>query len=276
MDTPGLPTPTPTATSSPTPTPIAYQVLQDFDAVNPPVLPTGWAASNALSPDSILWQTSNSGLPSLPADSPPNAAWVNDPDATSDKSLYSPRIGESIHPKILSWPSAATTRLKMCTAVDPRSASTVAGFQDILSTGAFFFQCGYNGTLATQFCSPIAGRQHGPETGGFITTSVDLAVEAILGHTIVLRWRMGSDFSGVPGEGWRIDTITLTCERPTPTPTPTTTRTATPYPSAIPTATGTSTPTATPTLTPTAAPRLTPTPRVAPTPRPRPTPAAAP
>ena len=92
MDTPGLPTPTPTATSSPTPTPITCQVLQDFDAVNPPALPTGWAASNALSPDSILWQTSNSGLPSLPADSPPNAAWVNDPDATSDKSLYSPRI----------------------------------------------------------------------------------------------------------------------------------------------------------------------------------------
>jgi hypothetical protein len=29
-----------------------------------------------------------------------------------------------------------------------------SGFQDILSTGAFFFQGGYKGTLATQFCSP--------------------------------------------------------------------------------------------------------------------------
>jgi hypothetical protein len=39
------------------------------------------------------------------------------------------------------------------------------------------------------------------------------------GLPFVLRWRMGSDSSG-SGEGWRIDTIVTTCERPTPTPTP--------------------------------------------------------
>jgi hypothetical protein len=36
--------------------------------------------------------TSDSGDPSPPADSPPNAAFVNDPDAISDKYLYSPPI----------------------------------------------------------------------------------------------------------------------------------------------------------------------------------------
>ena len=214
-----------------------------------------------------------------PAGSPRNAAWVNDSDATSDKSLYSPRI--RIDPSknsVLAFRSNYALENGRDGGVLQVSIDG-SGFQDILSTGAFFLQGGYNGSLATQFCSPIAGRQAlTGNSGGFITTSVDLAVEAILGHTIVLRWRMGSDFSGVPGEGWRIDTITLTCERPTPTPTPTTTGTATPMatPSAIPSATGTSTPTATPTLTPTATPRLTPTPRIAPTARSRPTPAPRP
>ena len=38
----------------------------------------------------ILWQSSNSGLPAPPADSLPNAAWVNDPAVVSDKRLDSP------------------------------------------------------------------------------------------------------------------------------------------------------------------------------------------
>jgi hypothetical protein len=42
------------------------------------------------------------------------------------------------------------------------------------------------------------------------------------GHTIVLRWRMASDSSN-SGEGWRIDTVQMICERPTPTATATTT-----------------------------------------------------
>ena len=270
METPG-PTPTPTATASPTPTPIPCQVLQDFDGVTPPALPTGWAASNGSSPDGVFWQTSHSGLPSPPADSPPNAAWVNDPDATSDKYLYSPPI------RIDPSKNSLLTFRNNYALENGRDGGVLevsvdgGAFEDILATGASFLQGGYNGTIATQFCSTIADRQAWTgNSGGFITTSVDLSVGAILDHTIVLRWRMASDFSGVPGEGWRIDTIDLSCEGATPTPTPTTT------PSAIPSATATSTPTATPTLTPTATPMLTPTPRIAPTARSRPTPAPRP
>src|SRR4029077_757944 len=65
-------------------------LLENFDNVTPPLLPQGWTAINAINPDGILWQTSNSGNPTPPAFSPPNAAWVNDPDAISDKYLYSP------------------------------------------------------------------------------------------------------------------------------------------------------------------------------------------
>ena len=65
---------------------------ENFDGVTPPALPAGWVATNAVDPDMILWQSSNSGLPAPPADSLPNAAWVNDPAVVSDKRLDSPSI----------------------------------------------------------------------------------------------------------------------------------------------------------------------------------------
>jgi len=143
-------------------------------------------------------------------------------------------------------------------------------FQDILAAGGSFLQGGYNGTISTCCGNPLAGRQAWTgSSGGFTTTTVDMSVGR--GHTIVLRWRMASD-SSVSGEGWRVDTVQMFCERPTPTPT------ATPPPSPTPTATPTptTTPSATPTATPTSTPRPTPTPRPSVTPRPRPTPAPRP
>ena len=65
---------------------------EDFDGVIPPTLPPEWVATNAIDPDGVFWVTSNFGDPSLPADSPPNAAFVNDPSAISDKRLDSPSI----------------------------------------------------------------------------------------------------------------------------------------------------------------------------------------
>ena len=84
--------PSPTATATPTPTPILCFLFQDFDGVTPPALPPGWSAANAINPDGVLWQTSNSGLPSPPADTLPNAAWINDPATVSDKRLTSPPV----------------------------------------------------------------------------------------------------------------------------------------------------------------------------------------
>ncbi len=56
-----------------------------FDGVMPPVLPAGWS--------STTWVTSNSGVPAPPADTLPNAAFVDDPSKISDKQLLSPIIG---------------------------------------------------------------------------------------------------------------------------------------------------------------------------------------
>ena len=79
--------------ATPTPCPSVAPILsEDFDGMTPPALPTGWIAVNAIDPDAILWTTSNSGVPTPAADSPPNSASINDPAVLSDKHLYSPPI----------------------------------------------------------------------------------------------------------------------------------------------------------------------------------------
>jgi hypothetical protein len=268
---------TPTATPTPTPTaspsPIACSLLESFDNVTPPALPAGWIATNGINPDGILWQTSNSGLPSPPADSPPNAAWVNDPAAISDKYLDSPPI------MIDQLENAFLMFRNNYSLEDSRDGGVLeisidgGPFQDILAAGGSFGQGGYNGTISNCCGNPLAGRQAWTgSSGGFITTTVNVGFQ---GHTIVLRWRMGSD-SNFNGQGWRIDTVQMICERPTPTSTPTATPTATLHPSPTSTATVTATitppsPSPSPTIidTPTPTPPFT---RVPPTPRPRPSP----
>src|SRR5262245_25678302 len=61
---------------------------ENFDNVTPPALPLGWMATNAQGPPP-LWVTSNSGVPIPPADTLPNAAFVDDPAVVSDKRLDS-------------------------------------------------------------------------------------------------------------------------------------------------------------------------------------------
>src|SRR5262245_31737903 len=57
-----------------------------FDNVIPPALPSGCTATNADGPPP-LWVTSDSGVPAHPADTLPNAAFIDDPDVVSDKRL---------------------------------------------------------------------------------------------------------------------------------------------------------------------------------------------
>ena len=281
------PSPTPSATATPTPTasptPIFCSLSENFDGVTPPVLPPGWTAINAINPDGVLWQTSNSGLPSPPADTLPNAAWVNDSALVSDKRLTSP-------PVTIPFLQNAGLSFRHNYAFEDGFDGGVleisidgGPFED---AAGFIFQGGYNGTISACCGNPLAGRQAWTgSSGGFITTQLGLPSN----HTIALRWRMGSD-NGGSGQGWRIDTAQGFCEGPTPTststvtvsPTPTVTFTPTATATASVTATATATATPTPTLTVTATPTATatarpsPTPRPALTPRPRPTPAPRP
>jgi len=249
----------PTPSCSP-PCLLAVMWSENFDSVTPPALPPGWMATNAQGPPP-LWVTSNSGVPIRPADTLPNAAFVDDPAVVSDKRLDSLPIP---------LPPASSLQLTFrhnfnleASDVDPNlgfdggvlELSTDGGntFQDVLDAGGSFIAGGYDRTISTDRGSPIAGRQAwSGNSGGFITTVLNLPIIPI---GFRLRWRMASDTSG-SNEGWRVDTVNITgcapapCETPTPPARPTP-HPRPPQPSATPTAHGT--------------PRITPFPR--PTPR---------
>lgn len=239
-------------------------MAENFDAVTPPALPPGWLATNAVGPPPP-WVTSNSGVPTPTADTPPNAAFIDDPAVVSDKRLDSFQFNffEVAFPRLTFRhnfnleASESDLNLGFDGGVLELSTDNGNTFQDILAAGGSFVLGGYNRMISTDRGSPIAGRHAwSGNSNGFITTVVNLPVLATF--NLRLRWRMASDMSG-GNEGWRVDTLHITwCagQGPpcTPTPTPPVT------------------PTITPTPTPTRTPRPVPTPRSRPTPLPRPTP----
>ena len=214
----------------------------NFDSVVPPTLPPGWVAMNVQGP-APMWVTSNSGVPSPPADTLPNAAFIDDPGVVSDKLLNLP--GLTVFEAISQQLTFRHNFNLEASAEDPNvgfdggvleiSVDQGQTFHDILEAGGIFVTGGYNRTISTDRGSPIAGRQAwSGNSDGFITTTVILPSIIING---TLRWRMASDNSG-SGEGWRVDSIDISwCQGPPCSPTP---------------------------------PRPTPSPRVRPSPAPRP------
>jgi len=232
------PPPLPTPSCSP-PCSVAVVFSENFDNVTPPALPPGWIATNAQGPPPF-WVTSNGGVLPPPYDSPPNAAFIDDPDVVSDKRLDSVPISFPIWSPETPLTFRHSFNLEASTK-DPNlgfdggvlEISTDGGntFQDILDVGGTFLQGGYNRTISTDRGSPIGGRQAwSGNSGGFITTAITLP---FITSSLTLRWRMASDTTGT-GEGWRVDTIyaawclPFPCETPSPTPSATPTPTATP------------------------------------------------
>ena len=226
--------PFPCFTPRPTPCPgFCSQLVvltQSFDNVAPPTLPLDWLATNVLGPPP-LWVTSDSGLPMPPADTPPNAAFVDDPSVVSDKrldSLHFPVSGTGVHLLFEHNFNLEASDVDQNVGFDggvlEMSFDGGNTFQDILAAGGTFILGGYNRTISTDRGSPIAGRQAwSGNSGGFICTEVSLPFLPPNGR---FRWRMASDNSG-SGEGWRVDTIAiigcepLPCSSQTPRPRPT-------------------------------------------------------
>ena len=179
---------------------------ENFDGVVAPALPPGWTASNASGP-APLWVTSSAGNPTPPADSAPNAAFVDDSNAVSDKRLDSPSIPITTGSARLVFRNNYDTHGPFDGGVLEISIGGGA-FTDIIVAGGSFVTGGYNGTISAGFGSPLANRQAwSGNSGGFITTTVNLPASAA-GQNIVLRCRMGSDDSG-SAAGWRIDNISI-------------------------------------------------------------------
>ena len=247
-----------TVGATPRPTPLCQNrcslevdLTEYFDDVAPPILPPGWLATNALGPPP-LWVTSNSGLPMPPAETLPNAAFVDDPSVVSDKrldSLHIPISGTSAQLIFLHnfnlEASDVDPNLGFDGGVLEISFDGGNTFQDILVAGGSFVVGGYNRTISTDRGSPIAGRAvWSGNSEGFVTTIVNLPFHV---GSIVLRWRMTSDISG-SGEGWRVDTVNIRWCEPVPCQPPTPQPRVTPAPRPVPS--GTPSHHATPAFTP--------------------------
>ena len=206
---------------------------ENFDSVTPPALPVAWLATNAQGPPP-LWVTSNSGVPSPPANTPPNAAFIDDPAVLSDKRLDSPSIffAEACCAQLtfrhnFNLEASLDSNIGFDGGVLEISTDGGSTFQDTLAAGGSFVMGGYNRTISADRGSPIAGRQAwSGNSGGFITTMVNLPFIPIAAR---LRWRMASDTSG-SNEGWRVDTVNISWCELVPCPTPTAVPRPTPRP----------------------------------------------
>jgi hypothetical protein len=138
-------------------------------------------------------------------------------------------------------------------AVLETSTNGGAAWQD---AGSLITQGVYNGTISTQFGSPIGGRQAWTGTQS-AWQQVSVNLNSFLGQSsLLIRFREAND-SSVSATGWYVDDVVLTtegtCAAATSTATNTPTNTAVP-PTRTPTNTPTNTavsPTRTPTNTPT-------------------------
>jgi len=199
-------------------------------------LPPDWLATNALGPPP-LWVTSNAGLPLPPADTVPNAAFIDDPKVVSDKrldSLHFPTAGRGaqliFRHNFNLEASDVDPSLGYDGGVLEISFDGGNTFEDVLAAGGSFVTGGYNRTISSDRGSPIAGRQAwSGNSGGFVCTVINLPFIPSGGR---LRWRMASDNIG-SGEGWRIDTFSITWCAPVPgcSPTPQPRPTPAPRPS---------------------------------------------
>ena len=204
------------AAVAPSPTPCKQNCepateTENFDDVSPPALPQDWIATNAQGPPP-LWVTSNSGVPIPPADTLPNAAFIDDPEVVSDKRLDSRNV--AVFEGEVSLVTFRHNFNLEASDVDPNLGFD-GGVLEVSTDGGNTFQYvppesfvmgGYNRTISSDRGSPIAGlRAWSGNSKGFITS----VAEFNLGDFDVrFRWRMASDNKG-SSEGWRVDTVNV-------------------------------------------------------------------
>ena len=223
------PTPSPTPVASPTPSLFFTFFWESFDYMTPPDLPTGWNTSNTNGPANCSPAgTCQSGTDWVTTDvnpiSGPISAFHDAPACVSDSTLDTPPIW--IPPIIFGTPSlifSHSFNLEEGRDGGVLEISINGGrFTDIIEAGG---SVNYNGTISTEFQSPLAGRRAWTGVGSGVA-GLGLP-PAAFGNTIVLRFRLATDCSGGgAGMGWYLDLFhgRVYIEGvPTPTPSPTST-----------------------------------------------------
>ncbi|MEP6994831.1 MAG: PKD domain-containing protein [Acidobacteriota bacterium] len=172
---------------------------ENFDGVAAPALPPGWSATNAFE---ILWETVPFGQ------SAPNSVFVQDYATITDKRLETTPILIATDTTELSFGQAMGVEV----GIDGGVLEIAIGngpFQDILAAGGSFVSGGYEATPLQASDNPLSGQfAWSANTDSIFFTTV-VALPALAGQTIRLRWRLGTNSTGSVGGGWNIDTISL-------------------------------------------------------------------
>jgi len=174
---------------------------ENFDGVTGPALPAGWT-SVQLSGTAINWVTTTTT-----PNSPPNAAFANDPATTNASALVSPPVAISGASGQMSFRNNYATEERFDGMVLEYTINGGATWTDIIIGGGTFVSGGYSSTL--QPGSPIVGSRPAwnGNSGGYIDTVVNLPA-TLSGQTVQFRWVMGSD-SSVTGAGVRVDDVQI-------------------------------------------------------------------
>jgi hypothetical protein len=188
-----------------------YALAENFDRTIGG-LPIGWTSWAATA--QRRWTISTTRT-----QSPPYSAFSPDVNQVGVNELVSPAFRITNSDSLLTfrnWYDLETTFLRN-RLFDGSVLEIKIGdeaWQDILAAGGTFESGGYDGPLDSCCQNPLAGRlawsgRSGPnEQAEFITTRVKLPVSAA-GHTVQLRWRIGTDV-GTFREGQYIDDLTVT------------------------------------------------------------------
>lgn len=188
------------------PTP-GVPLAEDFDGMTAPALPYGWVATNAQGPDPA-WATSTAR--SLTA---PNSAYVDDPNAVSDKRLYSPPIYIATNQAELRFADirsfAYGDSLSFIDGGVLEISIDGGPFVDIQDAGG---HPAYSDVYTIKgAANPLNGR-HGWTWNDSLQFSNRLVILPPLGsRVVVFEWRLGSgggDPIDVP-QGWFIDSVRI-------------------------------------------------------------------
>ncbi len=171
---------------------------ESFDSVAPPALPAGW--TTAITGQIDLFKT----VTSFP-DSPPNAAFVNDPETQGTSELVSPSIALGNFQHKLIFRNFYQTDFLFDGCILEISINGGA-FQDIIAAGGTFLAGGYN--AVTSNGSFGSRNSWTGQQAGYITTEVNLP-PGTANQSVRFRWRIGTDpMEG--GTGWWIDNVQVT------------------------------------------------------------------
>jgi len=178
--------------------------METFDGVTAPALPPGWVASNPIEGDGVMWTTSTTT-----PDSAPNDAFIPDQDGISDKVLDRMVTVDSAAPILMfrnNFDTEFSDGVFWDGGVLEVSAPNISNgdFLDVTDShiGGTITAGGYTGVISSDASNPIAGRlAWSGSSGGYINTVINLGPN-LVGQTVTLRWRMGSDeAANAPGCG---------------------------------------------------------------------------